>query len=316
MNIDDFTSKIKGLIMILLAAFLTILLYMVLHELGHALAAMLFGGEITDISLNFSDAHVTYSREELGSIQNAFIDVAGVLLPSAISVILTLTYHRKTLISYISLLLFIVSLASVIPFFIPLNNTDTQNFIRNSEMTQPVVSIIFGSLFLPGVMFLKRQRVLERLKTTINHCVLKHSEETPAEYLKHLSLIVIILLVLLAPSVMDFQNEKDIINFDKISGSNINGDSLEAFELVRLQCTDEDTLIVQITNVNAKNISINYRNSNSNEIKTVFSGSGLILDGVRQIMLTPQAGDISIFLSGKKLKAKISIFINQRKVNK
>lgn len=136
---------------------------MVLHEFGHLIVASLFGAEIKALSINLLNARVSYNNGGFTSLQNSLVHVAGVLLPLIISFIAFIWYKRESLFSVLFTLLYTSSIASLIPFVIPMDNTDTINLIMHSNLRQGSVSLLFGIIFLFALLFLLTKKGRNKL---------------------------------------------------------------------------------------------------------------------------------------------------------
>ena len=144
---------LKSLSVIIMASILTAYFLMILHESGHALSAMVFGANINAISFNFFDAHVSYTNTELNDLQKSIVDISGLLLTIIIAFTLISINKRNNLFSFMIISFWIASIAGLIPFFIPVNNSDTIHLINNSGLSQVIISAISGSLFLLGIFY-------------------------------------------------------------------------------------------------------------------------------------------------------------------
>lgn len=298
------TNKRTALLLLFISVLIGVL-YAMLHELGHAISAKLFGADVYEINFNLFNAHVSYSLEKLNSMQRAIVDLSGTLLPLLISCILVFANKRNDLLSLISMFLFISCQASLIALFIPLNNGDTVNFIRNSGLSQLLVSVIFGSIFIIGLFYIYKSGIINRLKSSGKELDQKYSGMQRVEYLKHLSIVSLILIFLLLFN-KPYNKEEIIINYDKIFSTKLNEDRLESFEIVKMNCLDNDTLVVKTKDFIAKLITFNILNKNTMETKTVFAGEGI--SGNPGSKVVPKKGEISFLITGEKLKGEISIY--------
>ena len=90
------TERLKQAAILLLILLMAALLYTTLHEGGHALAGMAFGGRIADFNVNFFNlgAHVGIDGN-FTIKQQAVINIAGAALPVLIWFILMLVLPKK-----------------------------------------------------------------------------------------------------------------------------------------------------------------------------------------------------------------------------
>ena len=141
--------------MILFAAFL---LYAIVHEGGHALAAVIFGGKITALDVNIltGDPHAGFSGN-FTKIQSAIIAIAGPLLPVILWVIAFLAIRKNgnTFAEKIRLFLPLSILPSVIsnavlavltPLGLSNNQQDITNFIDDLSLNGFAVAIALAAL--------------------------------------------------------------------------------------------------------------------------------------------------------------------------
>ncbi|MBU9724814.1 M50 family metallopeptidase [Diplocloster modestus] len=86
-------SKVKTVSFLLLSAFIMVPLYIVLHEGGHALVALLCGAKITSFSI--LGAHVSSVGGVYTSFTSSLHYSAGLLLPVLVSVLYMLCYQKE-----------------------------------------------------------------------------------------------------------------------------------------------------------------------------------------------------------------------------
>ncbi len=153
----------------LLSALGIALAYTLLHEGGHALAGLAFGGRVTEIDLNFLNlgAHVNldgvFSRS-----QEAVINVSGLALPLLVWLVLILALPKNgsPLVLWIKFIASAGTLCSLLAWviipFLYLNNTapagdDVTRFLANSSL--PPLAVAFGTLacFIAGWILLVRR---------------------------------------------------------------------------------------------------------------------------------------------------------------
>lgn len=153
----------------LLIALGVALAYTVLHESGHALAGLSFGGQIREIDVNFLNlgAHVNIEGS-FSRFQNAVINVSGAGLPLLVWLILILALPKECspMVFWIKFIASAGTLCSllawvVIPIFY-LNNDappgdDVTRFLANSGL--PTLVVGFGALVIfTGGWFLFARR--------------------------------------------------------------------------------------------------------------------------------------------------------------
>lgn len=140
----------------LLMALGVALAYTVLHESGHALAGLAFGGKIREIDVNFLNlgAHVNIEGS-FSRFQNAVINFSGAGLPLLVWLILILALPKESgpLVLWTKFIASAGTLCSllawvVIPIFYLSNDApagdDVTRFLANSGL--PTLSVAFGAL--------------------------------------------------------------------------------------------------------------------------------------------------------------------------
>jgi hypothetical protein len=163
------TDRLKFAASTILIVLAVALAYTSLHEGGHALAGLVFGGQIGEFDVNFFSlgAHVNISGE-FTPAQNAVINVSGVGLPLLVWFIFILALPKKAspLVQWTK---FITSagtlfslLAWVIIPFLYIRNTapagdDVTQFLTNSGLPPLWVAFAAIGLFVAGWLFYSMQ---------------------------------------------------------------------------------------------------------------------------------------------------------------
>lgn len=147
---------------ILLGAFFVVFAYTTLHESGHALAALLCGGTVSQISVNFLDlsAHVVIDGS-FTSAQGALIAVSGWALPVLVTLAFMLLGRavREPLLMMLRWISGISVLGSTLPWVVlPLiylggerPADDVTNFLDRSGLPPLLVALGFAALVAGGV---------------------------------------------------------------------------------------------------------------------------------------------------------------------
>lgn len=149
-------ERLKFIAILLLILLVTALSYTALHEGGHALAGLAFGGRITDFNVNFFNlgAHVGLDGK-FSQTQSAVINVAGAALPFLAWALLMLVLPKKDnanlqWIKIISTMGFVNSLLAwvILPFLYLAGKAppsdDVTKFINNSGL--PALAVGLGAL--------------------------------------------------------------------------------------------------------------------------------------------------------------------------
>ena len=165
----------------LLSLFASILLmlpiYILLHEGGHALIAVLCGARITEFSL--LGAYMRYEGGIFTTITLSLFHIAGMLLPVLVSILFMLAYqnHIKSIFyrifSFLSLLLPIGSILAWVS--VPLlalfgrapQEDDAAKFIDSSGLSPWVVFLGAIILFVCCLLIAWKKKIIQNYWTTI-----------------------------------------------------------------------------------------------------------------------------------------------------
>jgi hypothetical protein len=300
--------KLKSSLMLIALTISVIFTYMVLHELGHLVAAKLFGAHISDLSLNLFSAHVAYSTSDLTNFQNSIVDIAGITLPFLSSFALFFIFSRNTFFSTAAFLLLLQSVFSLIPFFIPMGNTDTVNLIRNSGMHQLSVSVVFGFLFFSGLFFLLQKNNREKITQLFRVFLKKYSLLENPKYTKQTIAIAFFIATVTGLGFFSFFDNNLGDGYEEISSIKLGDDLQYPLEILRFNSSGKDTLIFVTTNLVADSIEVTYFHSTENKVYEVFKGNELTIDGSHRFSLIPNQGELSIIMNGTNMSGNFSIF--------
>ena len=140
------SRKLRFSFTMLAMMFASIILYIFVHESGHALVAILCGAR--NVKISIVSAHTYWTGGSFTAITDALCYVAGVALPVCVSWTAMIFYSksRKVLIYHIAyFFFFIVSISSVLtwvgipaycmfaPF--PDQNDDVARFLNSSDIS-------------------------------------------------------------------------------------------------------------------------------------------------------------------------------------
>lgn len=135
-------------------------LYVLFHELGHAIVAVACGAKITGFSI--IKAHMSYSGGVFNQITKSLFHVAGMLLPVLLCFLFTLTFNgsrKNMLYMCFSIMSFVVTTSSILAWIIvsfvsmfptPPSGDDVAKFLISSQWNPFVV--IVSAIFLITVM--------------------------------------------------------------------------------------------------------------------------------------------------------------------
>ena len=97
-------SQLKEKIGLMLpSVFISILLYIILHELGHAIVLWSIDADITEFSI--LSAHVSYIGGNWTDMSDKWMHLNGVLFPLIVSAVYIMLYRKETLTDTIALYL-------------------------------------------------------------------------------------------------------------------------------------------------------------------------------------------------------------------
>jgi hypothetical protein len=111
--------KVFFVLAVIFTAFITTLIYVTLHELGHSLVAAACGAHITEFSL--IKARMSYAGASFTQMTEALFNAAGAILPLLAAAVSLFFYRRNTpgAVYHIAYLFFtLISTASVLAWVI------------------------------------------------------------------------------------------------------------------------------------------------------------------------------------------------------
>jgi len=209
LSLQDRFKQAAILLLILLTA---LLLYTTLHEGGHALVGLAFGGRITDFNVNFFDlsAHVGIDGTFTAS-QSAAINVAGVSIPvfSWLLLMLLLPKKNSLTVQWVKIIFtmgFLNTLLAwiVIPLLALSNSApppdDVTHFITNSGLPHLVVA--FAALGLYGLGWLIFAFRIGDLPAAFKQL---GSRSTPLPSWKRILVVVAVLAVIVGTTALVFK---------------------------------------------------------------------------------------------------------------
>jgi len=168
--------RAAGTLLVLLAL---IYLYTLLHEGGHALAAIMYGGRIDSFVLGF-DAHITVSGTNFTPIGASLFHAAGVLLP-ALSLAVALIFYKRNvknlifhyLYAVISIMIICSFLAWVIIplislFTAPPAGDDVSRFLEVSGLNPLLISLFALLLMFLLALFSYKRGVYSKIREYVS----------------------------------------------------------------------------------------------------------------------------------------------------
>lgn len=169
---NGISKREKLLLIAALSAVLAVyLLYVILHEAGHSLIAILCGAKITRFSI--ADAAMSYEGGVFTPVTSSLLNAAGMLLPVLVSLVAMLFYSVKITNVFYRVFYFIFSLTSVfaslawvfIPFFYMFGSApagdDVTKFLDNSGMNPWLVSFLALLILSAGILLSLKKRIIQ-----------------------------------------------------------------------------------------------------------------------------------------------------------
>lgn len=168
--------KLKTIICVLLFVPVYLLLYTVLHEGGHALVILAYGGIIDNFDVLGLNAHVRFHGAVFSALGAALNHAAGVLLPIIIGAIAIILYKPKVKfagyhicyfmgsVSLVGSMLVWVAFPAISLFTPPPQAEDATKFLNATGFHPLLVSL--GALLLAGtfIFFLYKKGLLGKAK--------------------------------------------------------------------------------------------------------------------------------------------------------
>lgn len=126
---------LKSIGLLMTGLFVAVIIYPLLHELGHSIMAVLVGASVLELKL-FPIPYVLCSTDGMDMVGQVIIGTGGIILPLIISQIKVCSnfwlWYAQLLLKGISVLAFIISAISTILFMkgSPLQNDDTTQILQ------------------------------------------------------------------------------------------------------------------------------------------------------------------------------------------
>lgn len=155
-------QKRKIFFSFVLSALLSILLYIVLHEAGHCIVAILCGATITEFSI--LSAHMNYSGGNFTALSALFLSANGILFPLFLSYIYAFLYRAAAKNKFYRMMSFFCTLIptfSLLPWvalpiaykfgFVFAENDDSMNFLYNFGSSHDPLWVTAAALILIAI---------------------------------------------------------------------------------------------------------------------------------------------------------------------
>lgn len=149
-----------------------VLFYPFLHEIGHALVAVIVGTDIVEVSF-LPIPSILCNLKEVESYQVAIIGLGGSIVPFFLTICLKpnrfIIWYMCFTVRWISLLSFIISLVAVFLFEDgnPILNEDVTQVLRFTPHMAPLYRILFTILAIFDVILIIKSKPLKRCENFI-----------------------------------------------------------------------------------------------------------------------------------------------------
>lgn len=107
--------KIRLVGLVILLGMFTLILYIVLHELGHCIVAVACGAKITEFSI--LTAHMTYIGGHFTLLEEMWFDANGILFPLIISYVHMIFYQKNRINSLYRILSYFTAILPLFSLF-------------------------------------------------------------------------------------------------------------------------------------------------------------------------------------------------------
>lgn len=178
-DVNLMNKQIKKLGYTLLSAIISIILYILLHELGHTIVILTAGGTITDFSI--FTAHVSAIGGNYNSTSNLWLHINGALLPIIISFIYILAYKKNSNNSFYRIFSYMFTLVPtasalawvILPFiYMQGNVTANDDVIKflcdSSKYLHPlIVSVLAAGIIGISIFTMIKKQIVQNFITEI-----------------------------------------------------------------------------------------------------------------------------------------------------
>jgi hypothetical protein len=201
------SSMLLHILTLFFVLIFSILLYAFIHESGHAIPGLLFGGKITSFSAGVN-AHVGMDGS-FTPIQQAVFTLGGPLLPFLAAIIFLLSAPRRgnALLEWVKVFVATISITSLLgwvalPWFYLAGvrpSDDSITFIMNTGIAPPLVSAGAASIFAGGLTVFLRQ--VEGVKGILSRLQAKPTEVLAPGTRRTLATLVVIFVLVAGTSL-------------------------------------------------------------------------------------------------------------------
>lgn len=178
-EVSSMNLKIKTILSLFVSILFVIPIYIVLHEGGHTLIAVLYGAHITKFSI--WGAYMSYEGGTFTPIGFSLLNIAGMLLPVLVAIIYMLTYRSNVIsIPYriFSYIFVVAPICSVLAWvFIPIlyladkapQYDDVTRFMNHSGLSPWVVSFTALIIFACCIFIAWKKKIIQNFLTTVRN---------------------------------------------------------------------------------------------------------------------------------------------------
>lgn len=163
-------QKFKYIYSVFITAIISVIVYLITHELGHALTAVMYGSEITQFSV--VNAHVWWIGNDISDFGNALILLAGTLFPVLLTIVCIFFYNKHsnnlayhllygfgTLVSALAVLSW-VFIPIISMYTAPPADDDVTKFLQYASVISPDYVSVSGTLVFISISLLAYKKGL------------------------------------------------------------------------------------------------------------------------------------------------------------
>ena len=110
--------RIRMILRVIPAAFLALMLYVILHEGGHTVVALLAGSRITEFNIFLNNAHMSFDGGNYSPFMTMWLHANGALLPLVVSFVYALIFRKEIRNSFYRIFSFLFCMVSSISLIV------------------------------------------------------------------------------------------------------------------------------------------------------------------------------------------------------
>ncbi|MFA8299961.1 MAG: hypothetical protein ACEPOV_07360 [Hyphomicrobiales bacterium] len=276
-------------------------LYIILHESGHLITALLFDANISSYTLYLWDPHVSFYKIDMSPLEIGIVATSGALFPYFIALISLFTVRRNIYLSYYSNILYIICTFSLLSYIFPMNNGDTNNLLTTG-VSFAIVSMIASILMIVSIfIFIKLGKINSYLKSV--NLILNTSNKDNSG--KHLTKKYLPSLIFIFSLFINYNNiSVDVKGYDQLNYKKLNGDYVN-YNLGDVSFNEEDTILIKLRFVKAKELILKLVNKANKRESMLINATGFSADPEKNIYLSKRNGLHTIVISAKDIQSDI-----------